>query len=162
MSDALETELFHNAALGRRLKLKDAMEVLEAMAGEGRLEWADKDKSTAVVYWRKPEEWANAIYDWVGCAAVSGAGRWLTRADRRDGPEELGADAVRDIARRAHDVARCALPRYSRQPPDPQLTGAEFYGMEPTVLRKSLDVLVKRGSAQVFGTTSEEMGVKFF
>ena len=41
------------------------MEVLEAMVHDGRLEWADKEKSTVVVYWRKPEEWANAIYDWV-------------------------------------------------------------------------------------------------
>ena len=33
--------------------------------------------------------------------------------------------------------------------------------MEATVLRKALDILVKRGSAQVFGT-GDEMGVKFF
>jgi len=37
----------------------------------------------------------------------------------------------------------------------------EFHGMEETVLKKALGVLVKRGSAQMFGT-GDEMGVKFF
>jgi ESCRT-II complex subunit VPS25 len=63
ISDALETDLFYNKSLNRRLKLKDAMEVLESMIGEGQL--GDQENSTVVVYWRKPEEWANAIYDWV-------------------------------------------------------------------------------------------------
>ena len=65
ISDALETDLFYNKSLNKRLKLKDAMEVLEGMISEGWLE--DPEKSTVVVvYWRKPEEWANTIYDWVG------------------------------------------------------------------------------------------------
>lgn len=39
----------------------------------------------------------------------------------------------------------------------------EFYNMHPTVLQKSLDILVKRGVANTFqGATSEDMGVKFF
>jgi len=40
--------------------------------------------------------------------------------------------------------------------------GTEFYEMDPTVLTKTLDVLVKRGVAQVFaGTNPEDVGVKF-
>jgi ESCRT-II complex subunit VPS25 len=37
----------------------------------------------------------------------------------------------------------------------------EFHGIDQYILRKALDVLVKRGTAQVFGA-GEEMGVKFF
>jgi ESCRT-II complex subunit VPS25 len=39
----------------------------------------------------------------------------------------------------------------------------EFHNIHPTVLQKSLDILVKRNIASTFqGATSEEMGVKFF
>lgn len=38
---------------------------------------------------------------------------------------------------------------------------SEFYGMDPEVMFKSLNVLVKRGKAQVFGSEGQE-GVKFF
>lgn len=39
----------------------------------------------------------------------------------------------------------------------------EFYNIHPTVLQKSMDVLVKRGVAATFqGANFEEMGVKFF
>jgi ESCRT-II complex subunit VPS25 len=65
VADALETELFHNATIGRQLKLKDAMEVLEGMVAEGGAEWADKEKTTVIVLWRRHEEWGNVIYDWV-------------------------------------------------------------------------------------------------
>lgn len=37
----------------------------------------------------------------------------------------------------------------------------EFHGMEPDILQKSLNVLVKRGKAQVFGS-EDQQGVKFF
>lgn len=37
----------------------------------------------------------------------------------------------------------------------------EFHGIDPLILRKALDVLVKKGSAQVFGS-EDERGVKFF
>lgn len=37
----------------------------------------------------------------------------------------------------------------------------EFRGMDPDLLQKSLNVLVKRGKAQVFGT-DDQRGVKFF
>ena len=38
---------------------------------------------------------------------------------------------------------------------------AEFHGMDPDVMLKSLNVLVKRGKAQVFGS-DDQPGVKFF
>lgn len=41
------------------------------------------------------------------------------------------------------------------------LTRLEWHGMDPEVMFKSLNVLVKRGKAQVFGSEGQE-GVKFF
>lgn len=38
---------------------------------------------------------------------------------------------------------------------------SEFHGMDPDVMLRSLNVLVKRGKAQVFGAEGQE-GVKFF
>ena len=38
---------------------------------------------------------------------------------------------------------------------------SEWHGMDPDVMFKSLNVLVKRGKAQIFGSEGQE-GVKFF
>ena len=77
-----------------RLSHAIAVEILDTMAAEGSVEWAGADaggvgglglagvgggaaaavtgaagksggKITAIVWWKKPEEWANMIYDWV-------------------------------------------------------------------------------------------------
>ena len=37
----------------------------------------------------------------------------------------------------------------------------DFYGMDPELLQKALNVLVKRGKAQIFGG-EDQQGVKFF
>ncbi|PNP60195.1 hypothetical protein THARTR1_00219 [Trichoderma harzianum] len=38
---------------------------------------------------------------------------------------------------------------------------AEFHGMDNQVLMKALNILVKRGKAQIFGS-EDSLGVKFF
>lgn len=39
----------------------------------------------------------------------------------------------------------------------------EFHGLDQTILMKALDILVKKGGAQIFqGTSTDDMGVKFF
>lgn len=42
-----------------------------------------------------------------------------------------------------------------------RLICSEWHGMDPDVMFKSLNVLVKRGKAQIFGSEGQE-GVKFF
>ncbi|KAA8895911.1 ESCRT-II complex subunit-domain-containing protein [Sphaerosporella brunnea] len=127
LSDALETELFHNAALGRRLKHQDAVEVLEFMAKEGQVDWIDESNKTGVnVWWKKPEEWGSVIFDWIDSTGQKGSVLTL------------------------YEIAHGDL-----------TTAQEFHGMEEGMLKKALGVLVKRGSAQIFGS-GEEMGVKFF
>ena len=66
--DGLETPLFYNAALKKRLSLKDAKEVIEYMTspeGDGRAEWLSPEKASAWIWYRKPEEWASMIAGWV-------------------------------------------------------------------------------------------------
>lgn len=86
----------------------------------------EESKSAIWIYWRRPEEWADAIYGWVDGTGQKGA--VLTVYELRE------SDAV---------------------------SGQEWVGMDEELLRRCLDVLVKRGKAQVFGA-DEGAGVKFF
>lgn len=76
--DALSTPLFHNTTLGRQLSLRDAKAVLTWMAspeGGQRVEFISSgSKKKAVdeseggrvwIYWRRPEEWAQQLEEWV-------------------------------------------------------------------------------------------------
>lgn len=72
LADAIETDLFWNKKLGKKLSREDVREVVEFMRKEGRAEWVggsakDKDGTGSVfwVWWRNPEEWAGLIADWV-------------------------------------------------------------------------------------------------
>src|SRR5262249_46461927 len=67
INEALDTPLFHNATLKKRLDLKDAKAVIDYMVtkeGDERAEWVGADKAAAWIWWRKPEEWANIIATW--------------------------------------------------------------------------------------------------
>jgi ESCRT-II complex subunit VPS25 len=67
----LDTPLFNNKSLGRKLSLQDAREVVDWMAskeGGERAEWVGKEKGRSEkcwVYWRRPEEWASVLEGWV-------------------------------------------------------------------------------------------------
>jgi ESCRT-II complex subunit VPS25 len=65
--DAIDSELFWNKKIDRRLALGDAREVLEWMRGQGRVEWVSggDGRNVCWVWWRTPEEWALAIAEWV-------------------------------------------------------------------------------------------------
>jgi ESCRT-II complex subunit VPS25 len=72
--DAIDSELFWNRKIDRRLSLQDAREVLEWMRGQGRVEWIaggkgggaeGEGRAVCWVWWRTPEEWALAIAEWV-------------------------------------------------------------------------------------------------
>lgn len=68
--DALESPLFHNSKLRKRLTIAEAKQVLDWMAGDDggkRAEWAGNgpEKGTAWMYWRRPEEWAEVVSTWV-------------------------------------------------------------------------------------------------
>src|ERR1700761_7112143 len=68
IAEALDSPLFYNKNLDKRLYLKDAKAVIDYMAskdGDERAEWLGAEKSVAWIWWRKPEEWATVIANWV-------------------------------------------------------------------------------------------------
>lgn len=85
--EAVESPLFHNAALRKRLDLREARAVLDWMAkseadggGGQRAEWIEAaaggsqgPKTLAWIWWRRPEEWADVVADWVEGTGQRGA-----------------------------------------------------------------------------------------
>jgi len=137
LSAAASSPLFTNSSLNRRLDLLSIRRVLDYMAtteGDRRAEWVSvgkkakdaADKSTAWIYWKRPEDWADLVYGWVDETGQKGS--VLTVYELRE------SDSV---------------------------SGQGWVGMDEEMLRRCLDVLVKRGKAQVFGA-DESAGVKFF
>jgi ESCRT-II complex subunit VPS25 len=70
--DAIQSPLFNNQKIGKRLSLKDLREILSWVCGkEGgeRAEWIGGDgkgkEGEVWVYWKRPEEWSRALEEWV-------------------------------------------------------------------------------------------------
>jgi ESCRT-II complex subunit VPS25 len=69
--DAIDTDLFWNKKIGKRLAINDAREIVQFMKKEGRAEWIGngrggvEDGNVGWIWWRNPEEWAGAIAEWV-------------------------------------------------------------------------------------------------
>ncbi|KAJ5280974.1 hypothetical protein N7478_006346 [Penicillium angulare] len=137
--EAVDSPLFHNASLRKRLDLREARNVIDWMTkseeeggGGRRAEWIDGSsgsqgpKAVAWIWWRRPEEWADVVVDWVEGTGQKGAVLTVY--------ELLQGEATES---------------------------QEFYGMDNEAMMKTLNILVKRGKAQVFGSEGQE-GVKFF
>ncbi|KAA8644608.1 hypothetical protein EYZ11_007987 [Aspergillus tanneri] len=127
--ETIDSPLFHNATLRKRLSLSDVRDVVDWMAtvdddGAKRAEWIDgANKSVAWVWWRRPEEWADVLIEATGQKNVV-----LTVYELLEGEATMSQ---------------------------------EWHGMDPELMLRSLNTLVKRGKAQVFGSEGQE-GVKFF
>ncbi|MCJ1292242.1 hypothetical protein MMC34_003792 [Xylographa carneopallida] len=133
LTDAIQTPLFHNGALHKRLTLGEAREVIDWMCskdGDGRAEWIGagegRGKERAWIWWRSVEEWGEGIREWV--EATGQKNTVLTLYELTEGESTVDQD---------------------------------FHGLDPEVLQRALAGLVKRGKAQVFGS-ADEQGVKFF
>ncbi|KAF7716949.1 Vacuolar protein sorting 25 [Penicillium ucsense] len=139
--EAIDSPLFHNATLRKRLDLAEARTIVDWMAkkeeeggGGQRAEWIEgpsassgaKSKNLAWIWWRRPEEWADVLVDWIDATGQRGV--VLT---------------VFELVQGEATVSQ------------------EFHGMDHDVMMKALNVLVKRGKASVFGNEGEE-GVKIF
>ncbi|RYO77244.1 hypothetical protein DL766_008461 [Monosporascus sp. MC13-8B] len=126
-------ELFHNRRLGRRLGAADAREVLEHMRREGRAE--------PVAHGGDGGDGDGGLW-WV---------YWKT-------PDEWAAEVeawVEDTAQRGVVFTLYELTEGE------DTRGASFHGLDPELLQKALQVLVKRGKAQIFGQ-EDQRGIKFF
>ena len=78
--DALSTELFRNSRLRKSIPLHEATQIIDWMTqaeGLRRAEWIGKsgEKSSAWIYWKRPEEWAETLLGWVRSLAWPRRGR---------------------------------------------------------------------------------------
>ncbi|GET53465.1 ESCRT-II complex subunit VPS25 [Rhizophagus irregularis DAOM 181602=DAOM 197198] len=108
----------------RKLKLDTLQAIIDTMVYRGTAEWdPPSKKDSAIIYWRKPEDWANLINNWVLETGMS--------------------NSIVTVYEIAHgDSAE----------------GFEFHGLDQTILMKALDILVKKGVAQIFqGTSTDDM-----
>jgi ESCRT-II complex subunit VPS25 len=63
--DALETPLFYNKTINRRLGEVDVREVIDFMVKIGHAEWANDSRTEARIIWRTNAEWFAIFEDWV-------------------------------------------------------------------------------------------------
>ncbi|GAB1315760.1 hypothetical protein MFIFM68171_05970 [Madurella fahalii] len=137
------TELFHNRRINRRLSLADIKEVIEFLRKDGRAEY------------------------------YAGGGGGISSSGEGGGGAGGGGDVVWVYWRTPEEWASLVegwveatgqrgsvLTVYELVEGDGTL-GEEFHGLDQELLLKALNVLVKRGKAQVFGQ-EESRGVKFF
>jgi len=132
-ADAAATPLFNNAKLRRRLPLRDIVEVLNWMASEpGGRRVQWVDEKAGPASERCWVFWRRPE-EWA--TLVEG---WIDETGQRNSVLTLYELAEGDAT-----------------------VGQDFHGIHQGLLQKSLQVLVKRGKAQIFGQENE-LGIKFF
>ncbi|EME32172.1 Vacuolar protein-sorting-associated protein 25 [Galdieria sulphuraria] len=65
VTDSANSSLFANTAIDRKLSLAAVEEVFSRLVSMGYGEWLNKEANVCLIYWRRPYEWAEIIYDWV-------------------------------------------------------------------------------------------------
>ena len=118
---ARATPLFRHTRLRKTLPLPEAVAVVDWMAsaeGLRRAEWIGRpgEQSSAWIYWRRPEEWADVIYAWV--EATGQKNTVLTLYELTEGDATL-SQGGRDLswAQRIWAYAACRLPRHGSGDP---------------------------------------------
>ncbi|KAL6897086.1 ESCRT-II complex subunit domain-containing protein [Trichoderma evansii] len=148
LSAAADSELFFNRTLDRRLAPPDIREVIDFMRKDGRAEYLQPGDAGS-------SSNSNGDSSSTGAAAVA-AGDVVLIYWRK--PQEWAAliEAYVDETAQKGSV----LTVYELTEGE-NTRGTEFHGMDNGVLMKALNILVKRGKAQIFGS-EDSLGVKFF
>ncbi|KAI0839853.1 ESCRT-II complex, vps25 subunit [Hypoxylon sp. FL0890] len=127
-------DLFRNRRINRSLHLTDAREVLDFMRREGRAEPVGTSTGSS------SKEGGDVFWIY-----------WKT-------PEEWAALVEAWVEETAQKNSVLTLYELTE---GEGTRGTEFHGLDPELLQKALQVLVKRGKAQIFGQ-EDQQGVKFF
>ncbi|KAJ4861658.1 ESCRT-II complex subunit domain-containing protein [Trichoderma breve] len=141
ISAAAESDLFFNRGIDRRLSPPDIREVLDFMRKDGRAEFL------------RPGE-SNGAADTSSSAAAGGDVVFLYWRK----PEEWAALVEAFVEETAQKGSVLTVYELTE---GENTRGTEFHGMDNQVLMKALNILVKRGKAQIFGS-EDSLGVKFF
>lgn len=91
VSKAQETNLFSNVAIDRRLSDDDIRFFLGQLVARGDGQW-DPDRRRCLVFWRRPSEWGEIIYQWVDETARNG--ELLTVHEIRKGTATIGKGTI--------------------------------------------------------------------
>ncbi|KAL6820474.1 ESCRT-II complex subunit domain-containing protein [Trichoderma sp. SZMC 28015] len=143
ISAAAESDLFFNRGIDRRLSPPDIREVLDFMRKDGRAEFL------------RPDGAADASSSSASAAAAAG-GDVVFLYWRK--PEEWAALVEAFVEETAQKGSVLTVYELTE---GENTRGTEFHGMDSQVLMKALNILVKRGKAQIFGS-EDSLGVKFF
>lgn len=143
ISSAADSELFHNRRINRRLQLPDIRELLDFMRKEGRTEYATPQQQSS-------SSGAG------GSSSTGGDGDvvfiyWRTPSEWAQVIESF----VENTAQKGSVLTLYELAEGE------STRSTELHGIDNEVLLKALNVLVKKGKAQIFGH-DDSQGVKFF
>ncbi|KAG6013958.1 hypothetical protein E4U54_006053 [Claviceps lovelessii] len=136
LSSASQTELFHNARLNRRLSPPDIQAVIDFMRKDGRAEYAKGPGS--------------------GSGSASASRDVVYLYWRK--PDEWAALVEKYVEDTAQKGSVLTVYEISE---GEGTRGTELHGLNHDILLKALNILVKQGKAQIFGS-DDSLGVKFF
>ncbi|CCG82159.1 Vacuolar protein-sorting-associated protein 25 [Taphrina deformans PYCC 5710] len=72
-AETINSALFTNRSIKRSLKLDTLMEIIEHMVAQNQAEWLTKKKGDVLIYWRRPEDWAQALIKYVEDTGQNGS-----------------------------------------------------------------------------------------
>ncbi|XWW98717.1 hypothetical protein V2A60_006719 [Cordyceps javanica] len=160
LSEAAESDLFWNRRLERRLQAPDVRELVEGMVREGSAEYLAAGASSGSSSSHHPDGGAAAA-----SAGGGGGGGGPSGGGGPDvvllywkKPEEWAALVEAYVEETGQKGS--VLTVYEISEGD-GTRNTELHGIDSEVLRKALNILVKRGKAQIFGQ-EDSLGVKFF
>ncbi|KAM3514834.1 hypothetical protein MY11210_001558 [Beauveria gryllotalpidicola] len=133
LSEAAESDLFYNRRLERRLQLPDIRELVDAMVSNGEAEYL-----AAAAPSQEQTQDVVLVY-------------WKR-------PDEWAALVEAYVEETAQKGSVMTVYEISE---GDGTRNTELHGIDAEILRKALNVLVKRGKAQIFGQ-QDSLGVKFF
>ncbi|KAI0391934.1 ESCRT-II complex, vps25 subunit [Xylariaceae sp. FL0594] len=161
LSSPAAEALFANKRIDRRLSLADVREIIDFMRRDGRAEYitggskrgGNSSSSSSGGGEQAGDDW---YYGDTSGSVGAGSGDvvwifWKT-------PEEWAALVEAWVDETAQKGAVLTLYELCE---GEDTRGTEFHGLDPELLQRALQVLVKRGKAQIFGQ-DDRLGVKFF
>ncbi|KAI8048990.1 vacuolar protein sorting 25 [Syncephalis plumigaleata] len=66
-------ELCVNRAIQRQLSRDLLLEIIDTCVNKGDAEWLDTSKTELFIYWRRPDAWAQLIYNWIVVSGQRGS-----------------------------------------------------------------------------------------
>ncbi|PNH03248.1 Vacuolar protein sorting-associated protein 25 [Tetrabaena socialis] len=66
-----DSPLFVNDSINRKLNSEARISFLDELVGQGRAEWLDKGKTQCLIFWKRVDEWAAVLMDFVKTYGLS-------------------------------------------------------------------------------------------